>query len=197
MTRRPMKTKMMGIAPDQRHPLAPPEIIYAVEEPVPLKRLDLAGWLFAATMLTLLGFAALGQWVEISGEHRLVVTATIIGTMFVQWALGPKRINSIAPYVRASAKPMRSPLWARVLFPIMFAFFAYMVFSAVTESTLAELAWIAAFLVYIGAIYWASWRVRRIRYRHRRYRPWAMLALFSALVAGAAFFFFLRDWWLT
>lgn len=191
-----MKTKMMGTAPDQRHPLAPPEIIYAVEEPAPLKRFDLAGWLFAGTMLTLLGFAAVGQFVEISAEHRIIATATIVGMMFVQWALGPERINSIAPYVTASAKQMRSPLWARILFPVMFAFFAYMIFQAISESTLADLAWIAAYLVYTGLIYWASWRTKRMRYRHRRYRPLVKLALFGALIAGSCFFFVLRDWWL-
>ena len=196
MTRRPMKTKMMGTAPDPRHPLAPPEIIYAVEEPVPRKRFDLAGWLFAATMLSLFGFAMLGEFVEISSEHRLVATATIIGVMIVLGVVGPERINSIAPYVQASAKRMRSPLWARVLFPVMFAFFAYMIFCTVTESTLSELAWIAAYLVYIGLIYWASWRTRRMRYRHRRYRPLVMLALFGALIAGSCLFFFFRDWWL-
>ena len=79
---------------------------------------------------------------------------------------------------------MRSPLWARILFPIMFAFFAYMVFRMVAESTLAKLAWIAAYLAYAATIYWASWRLRRLRYRHRRYRPWAMFALFGALVAN-------------
>jgi len=192
-----MNTKMIGTAPDQHHPLAPPEIIYTVEEPAPLKRLDLAGWLFAALMLALLGFALLGQFVEISAQHRLVAIATILATMFVLRVLGPERINSIAPYVRASARQMRSPLWARVLFPIMFAFFAYMVFRMVTQSTLAELAWIAAYLAYAGLIHWAFWRLRRLRYRNRRYRPWAMFALFSALVAGSCLFFFLRDWWLS
>ena len=195
MTRRPLKTKMMGTAPDQQHPLAPPEIIYAVEEPAPLKRLDLAGWLFATPIFALLGLAVLGQLFEISTQHRLLAIGTILGTMFVLRVLGPERINSIAPYVRGST--MRSPLWARILFPIMFAFFAYMVFRMVAESTLAKLAWIAAYLAYAATIYWASWRLRRLRYRHRRYRPWAMFALFGALVAGSCLVFFLRDWWLS
>jgi hypothetical protein len=92
---------------------------------------------------------------------------------------------------------MRSPLWARILFPILFAFFAYMIFRAITESTLSELAWVAAYLVYTGLIYWAFGRTKRMRYRHRRYRPLVMLALFGALVGGSCFFFFLRDWWLS
>lgn len=197
MTQRPMKTKLLGTAPDQRRPLAPPEIIYAVEEPVPLKRFDLAGWLFAATMLALLGVAVLGQFVDIIDQHRIVVAATIVAVMLALGALGPKRINSIAPYVRASAKPMRSPLWARVLFPIMFAFFAYMIFRTVTESTPVELAWLAAFLAYTGLLYWASWRIKRIRHKHRRYRPLASVALLVALVGAYWLFFSLRDGLLT
>jgi hypothetical protein len=197
MTQRPIKTKLMGTAPDQRNPLAPPEIIYAVEEPVPLKRFDLAGWLFAATMLALLVLAVLGQFVDIIDRHRIVVAAPIIGVMLALAALGPERINSIAPYVRPSAKPMRSPLWARVLFPIMFAFFAYMIFRTVTESTQVELAWLAALLTYTGLLYWASWRVKRIRHKHRRYRGFASVMLLIALVGGYWLFFSLRDWWLT
>lgn len=197
MTQRPIKTKLLGTAPDQRNPLAPPEIIYAVEEPVPLKRFDLAGWLFAATMLALLVLAVLGQFLDIIDQYRIVVGAPIIGVMFALAALGPERINSISPYVRASTKRMRSPLWARVLFPTMFAFFAYMIFRVVTESTPVELAWLAAFLAYTGLLYWASWRIKRIRHKHRRYRPLASVALLAALIGGYWLFFSLRDGWLS
>lgn len=192
-----MKTKLLGTAPDERHPLAPPEIVNAVEEPAPRKRLDLAGWLYAGTMLALLGFAFMGQFIEFDTQIRLALTATIIGLMFALGALGPERINSVAPYVRASAKRMRSPLWARVLFPIMFAFFAYMIFQAVTESTPVELAWLAASLAYTGLLYWAWWRIKRIRHKHRRYRPLASVALLAALIGGYWLFFSLRDGWLS
>lgn len=191
-----MKTKLLGTAPDERHPLAPPEIIYAVEVPVPLKRLNLAGWLFTATMLAMLGFVVLGQFVEISDVHRLIAAAIIVAVMLALCILGPQRINLIAPYVRAGAKSMRSPLWARVLFPIMFAFFAYMIFRAVTESTPVELAWLAAALAYFGLLYWASWRIKRIRYKHRRYQRLASFALLVALMGGYWLLLSLRDGWL-
>jgi small-conductance mechanosensitive channel len=184
MTSPTSKSKPLGVR------RAPP-----VQEPTPRRKLNLAGWLFTGMMLALLGFALLGQVLEFDSITRIAFVGAIIGLMFVQWILGPQRINSVAPWVRASGRPMRSPLWARVLFVTGLVFFAYWIFRSVTESSASELIWFGVFLAYMAVLYWASWRIERMNLRHQRYRPLASIALLIAFVSGLWMFFSGREGW--